>query len=138
MTDRRRRGFTMIEVLIVIGILAVLLAIAAPMLGGYIQRLRFNEGARTFSEAVLRARDTATRNSIAVRLEAAADTVSWFDQVSGAALGSVSLPNGVAVTDSVTVFMSGRGLPLNQAEFQLADSNHSGSVWLLPTGAILR
>ena len=128
----------MIEMLLVLGVLAILLAIAAPMLNGYVQRLRFNEGARTFSEALLRARDTATRNSVAVRLEAQDDTVRWLDNVSGAELGSSNLPNGVTLETDGTVVMSGRGLPIAQAEFQLSDNNHSGSVWLLPTGAILR
>src|SRR5690554_8074375 len=76
---RIRSGMTLIEILIVLGILGILLALAAPSLGGYIQRLRFNESARTFSEALLQARDTATRNSMGVRVVAASDAITWFD-----------------------------------------------------------
>lgn len=139
-TGKRRAapGLTMIEILIVLGILAVLLAIAAPNLMGYVQRLRFQEGVRTFSESVLQARDTATRGSLAVRLEAGGGSVSWFDHAAGVQLGQVSLPHGTEVAESVTVVLSGRGLPLAQAEFELRDERHDARVWLLPTGAILR
>ncbi len=140
MTEKARRdaGISLIEILIVLGILGILLALAAPSLGGYIQRLRFNESARTFSEALLQARDTATRNSMAVRVVAADGAITWFDQAEGSQLGRAALPNEVQVEESVTVNFSGRGLPLAQAEFRLANNRHSGSIWLLPTGAILR
>lgn len=128
----------MIEILIVIGILGILLAIAAPNLTGYVQQLRFNEGVRTFSESLLQARDSATRGSLAVRFVADGDAVRWFDEVSDVQLGSASLPNGTVVESTTTVSLSGRGLPIGQTEFRLSDANHTGSVWLLPTGAILR
>ncbi len=126
----------MIEVLIVIGILGILIAIAAPNLTGYIQQLRFNEGVRTFSESLLQARDSATRSSLTVRFVATGDTVRWFD--GDVQLGSARLPNGTAVEGTTTVELSGRGLPMGQTQFQLSDANHTGNVWLLPTGAILR
>lgn len=137
--DRRRTpGLTVIEVLIILAILGILLALAAPNLLGYVQRLRFQEGLRTFSESVVQARDTATRGSLAVRLEADGEQVSWFDDAAGLRLGQVRLPHGTELVTPVTVLISGRGLPLNQVEFDLADDRHSGTVWLLPTGAVLR
>ena len=135
---RKTAGLTLIEMLIIIGILGILLAIAAPNLTGYVQQLRFNEGVRTFSESLLQARDSATRSSIGVRFVASGDTVRWYDEVSAVQLGSALLPNGTVVEAPTTVELSGRGLPIGQTEFQLSDANHSGSVWLLPTGAILR
>ena len=131
-------GITLIEILIVLGILGILLALAAPNLSGYIQRLRFQESVRTFSESLLQARDTATRSSIGVRVVASNDSITWFDHDANVQLGRATLPNGVTLVEAATVQLSGRGLPLAQAEFQLSNDRHSGSVWLLPTGAILR
>ena len=135
---RRSAGMTLIEVLIVLGILGILLALAAPSLTNYVQRLRFNESVRTFSESLLRARDTATRSSVAVEVVAAGGTVTWSNAATGAQLGRSEIPNGATLDSDTTIEFSGRGLPVRQVEFVLSDANHSGSVWLLPTGAILR
>ena len=120
-----------------IGILGILLALAGPNLTGYVQRLRFNESTRTFSEALLQARDTATRGSIGVTFEAEGGSAEWVDEA-GNRLGGVSLPHEVELETPVTVRFSGRGLPLAQAQFGLSNSRFDSDVWLLPTGAILR
>src|SRR5690554_5970194 len=125
---RKATGITLIEILIVLGILGILLALAAPNLTSYVQRLRFNESIRTFSESLLRARDTATRGSMAVEVVASGDSLTWTDVSAGSQLGTTTLPNGATLDSTVTVEFSGRGLPQNQAEFIISDSNHSSSV----------
>ncbi len=132
------KGLTLIEILLVLAVLGILLGLAAPSLNAYITQLRFNEAARTLSEAVLRARDTASSTSIGVRIEADGDTVRWVDDVSNAELGRISLPNNVTLDARRTAVLSGRGLPQGQVEFPLSSAGVSGSVFLLPTGAILR
>lgn len=135
---RRLAGFTLIEMLIVLGVLGIMFAFAAPSLNGYLQQLRFREGVRTFSEHLLQARDTASKDSLTVRVHASGAELTWYDADSDALLGRTELPNNTALESSVTVLLSGRGLPLQQARFDLSDGHRSSSVWLLPTGAILR
>lgn len=135
---RNSRGLTLIEILLILAILGILMALAFPGLSAYIQQLRFQEGVRTFSESLLRARDTATNTSAAVRFEANGGTITWVDVVAGNTLGSASLPNGVTVASNVQVVLSGRGLPPGQVQFPLTNGTLETTVWLLPTGAILR
>ena|SRR5690554_1609573 len=137
---RRERGLTLIEILLILAVLGILLAIAAPNLNAYLQHLRFQEGVRTLSESVLTARDTATSQSIAVRIQAAGDQLTWHDASAGTQLGRITLPNGVTVLNTVSVNLSGRGLPPGQTVFRMAsnDGSRTSDVYLLPTGAILR
>ncbi len=138
--NRRERGLTLIEILLILAVLGILLAIAAPNLNAYLQHLRFQEGVRTLSENVLSARDTATSQSIAVRIQAAGDQLTWRDAATGTQLGRITLPHGVTVVNSVSVDLSGRGLPPGQTIFAMAssDGSRTSDVYLLPTGAILR
>jgi Tfp pilus assembly protein FimT len=127
------------EVLIVLGVLGILLALSAPALTGYIQRLRFQEGVRAFSENLLRARDTATSRSLTVRVSASGSQLTWYDEEGNSVLGSTTLPNNTRLAaEHDSVLISGRGLPLGQTAFSLTDGTRTASVWLLPTGAILR
>ncbi len=137
--SRGALGLTLIEILLILAILGILFALAYPALNRFVQTSRFQQSVRVFEEGLVSARDIATRQSTPVRLVADGDTVAWFDATSGALMSSRSLPFGTRHEGSAAeVLFSGRGLPITQARFDLRRNDDAASVFLLPTGAIVR
>lgn len=63
-------GFTLIELMIVVAIIALIFGLGAQILSGYLSRSRFQQGVITLQQELIRARTDARRTSIDQR-------VSW-------------------------------------------------------------
>lgn len=136
---RERSGFTLVEVLLVLAIIGILLGVGMPSFQRYIQTARFQQSVRVFVDALIIARDTATRESTPVSVEAAGSVVRWYYVGDSTPISTSSIPFGTTLLGGpVEVLISGRGMPQTQVTFSLVSGDYSSSVFLLPTGAVLR
>ena len=109
----RRRGFTLLELVVVAAVMSVLLAIAAPRVAGLRDRSSVREAMMDLSAAFSRARQTAiTRRAlVSVVLDTATGTVvvrAGAEQLSRRPLGAVY---GIVLgSDRDSAVYDGRGL----------------------------
>lgn len=87
MTIKRRSGFTLLEGIIVMSILAVLSAIGAPTLSDALRKRTTSSAADQFSAAHSLARATAVRYGRVARLHIAPSTRSFWIDVDTSATG---------------------------------------------------
>lgn len=141
MNKRMARGFTLLEVLIVLVVLGILLAIAVPNLMRLIRTNQVREAAQVTAAAVRRAGGLALTHSRSFTLSVSTDkkTLSWADSDNSSA-GTVILPNDVqlsAIAPSGPLAFSGRGLPVQQVQLTVSRYGISKNVVVLPTGKVL-
>ena len=141
----KRRGFTLIEVLLTISAIGVAVGIGSINLSAYMQRLHLNQATTEFVAGLRRASDDALRFSQRIYIDEA--YLSEGDLVwnnSSGEFGRVELPFNARVTSVIKgqpqqpLWYSGRGLPFQQAEFTIALNNRFRSVVLLPTGLVVQ
>ncbi len=135
----KTRGFTMIEILIVIAVLGVLLSIGALVLGPMLRQQRLNEATRTLGETLRQVSDLALNNSQEYTLKSNSTTLSWYDEAN-TLRGTQALPYDLTittVTPSGDIRFSGRGLPRGTGVlFTIGSGAKTRNIYLSPTGAI--
>jgi type IV fimbrial biogenesis protein FimT len=100
------RGFTLIEVMIVVAILAVLAGVAGPQMADAIAAQRVRAAAESLHMAILKTRSEAIKRNAAVTLRPA--TGGWakgwsiVDPEGGAALQVEELKGNTTITTTVT------------------------------------
>jgi prepilin-type N-terminal cleavage/methylation domain-containing protein len=159
--NRRRRGFTLIEMVIVLAIMGVVGGLAFPALIGLKKRYQVSQAAREFSGYLQRAKADATAHvlvssgpnvyaaSAGLTINSATTYSTWIDStVNGVGVPnySVDLTKTVASDTLVTVGPVNTGvrfskdgtlIPANQtAAFTVTDGQYSIQVLVLPTGRI--
>ena len=133
---RRRQGFSMLELLIVIAVLGVITAMAAVSLQNYMKALRASESARGLANAVTQARNRALKQSSAMSVELAGNVVKLYD-AGGALVREAKLPHRARVAPATTVHFTGRGLPDQQYVFTVTAGPKTRKVVVLPTGKVI-
>lgn len=143
--DRANRGFTLIELMIVISILAVLLALALPVYSNYAIRAKIGEGLSVANAVKTTVSSTCVENPALLGLDNAkagyqfvesADSNSYIEdiQVSGPCrnpLITITTKNTGQVPAPVVV-MTG-DLPPASGNFRWTCSSSNTPNWLLPT-----
>lgn len=76
----RERGFTILELVVVVGMILVLAAVAAPTLRAYSAEAHALGAGRVFKGEFLKAKSIAVRSNVetAIRFEPAADGTYWY------------------------------------------------------------
>ncbi len=129
------RGFSLLEMVVVLGIFGILVAIAAPSVAGYIRSSRL-EGATNTLMADLtetRALANAQRKTYEIRFQSAAYSVNRLSPA--ATMRTRQLPPGVtlAATDTATFYPWGLASPV---AITVADAHASKGVQLMANGSV--
>jgi prepilin-type N-terminal cleavage/methylation domain-containing protein len=134
----KKRGFTMLEILVVIAVLGILMSIGSLFLGPMIRQQRLNEATRTLGETLRRVSDLALNQSQEYTLSNNSTTLTWLGE--SGATGNQTLPYNLTIASvmpSGNITFSGRGLPKNTGVlFTIGSGSNTRKVYLFPTGAI--
>jgi len=101
-------GFTLIELMVVIGIVAVLTAIAVPSFIGRLPARRLESAANDVNSAIRVARLSAVKKNTSAILQFDVDDESYLITVAGSTVKSGKMPAGVDLQD---VFLSNQSTP---------------------------
>lgn len=134
----RQQGFSVVELLVVIAVMAILLGISATKLQGAAQRQRLNEATRNLSDTLLDIADKAASESRYIVVTVSATNISWKDKFSNQSYGKLEFPHGATVTPAKTFEYTGRGLPPEGPEaFVVTTAAGTRTVNMLATGAVI-
>ena len=120
--QRSERGFTVVELITVVGIMMVITAIATPTFYYWLPTYRLSAGARQISADLQLARMKAISQNTSYRLRFTDNNTYEMQKNDGGwavapGHGSVDLPEGITVTN---------GTPFNTSEFQSRGTADTG------------
>ncbi len=122
LTKRSERGFTVVELITVVGIMMIVTAIATPSFYYWLPKYRLSAGARQIAADLHLARMKAISQNTSYRLRFTAPNIYEMQKDDGGFAvapghGSVTLPEGITVTI---------GIPFNTSEFQSRGTANTG------------
>lgn len=138
-----RQGFTLLEFLIVLAVLAILGGVAAVSFNAYIQSSRLNQAAQEVAEALRSVGSRALTESRGYTITLTTGPGSRLEWVnSQQTVGSLSVPHNVQIVSlnpaGSTIEYVGRGFPVRQYRIGLQlGSRPVREVVLLPTGKVV-
>lgn len=138
-----RQGFTLLEFLIVLAVLAILGGVAAGSFNAYIQSSRLNQAVQEVAEALrsVGSRALAESRGYTITLTTGPGSrLEWGN--SERTVGSLVLPHNVQIVSlnppGSTIKYVGRGFPVHQYRIGLRlGSRPVREVVLLPTGKVV-
>jgi len=149
---RDKKGFTMIELLIVVAIIAVTAAVAIPNIISWIPTMRVNSAARDIVSEMQLARMKAVseRNNYVITFDTSTNQYSIYDDndsnfsTSNVLVKTVNLPSGIQFgyiagknpsNDDITgsVQFGATSSPIRETFIPNGTANLMGSVYLIPT-----
>lgn len=138
MVQNKQQGVSLIEILIIVGVLSILLGIGALSLQQYIQRSRLNEATKVMGETLRRVSEIAMTESQRMVVTLSDDTLSWKEEASNTLRGSQKLPYNATISakTSSSIAFSGRGIPVRDEAFTVSLNGKSKQVYLFVTGAV--
>lgn len=138
MPSKTHKGFSLLEILVVLAVLGVLLGLSGFLLSGYLRQQRLNEATRMFGETLRRVAETATGESQGYRVTTTGNTVNWQASVDPGTPKTQTLPNGVTLSPAVTFDFTGRGILEGTGRlFTITLGSEARKVYLAPTGTVM-
>jgi type II secretory pathway pseudopilin PulG len=148
-TRRTERGFSVIEITVILLIIAIIAAFLVPQAINYMRKYRLGIGAQNVATALQRARYLATSNNTRAGILVASFQqldIKQFDPLGNTepqSKGMVNLPEGVTISDDAPreIAFDGRGLvtPLPTASQTIRVNGPSGYYMIVtvsPTGQV--
>jgi prepilin-type N-terminal cleavage/methylation domain-containing protein len=141
-----KRGFGIVEMLVVLAVLGIALGLGFPSLQSYITRSQLNQSAEELATLIKRVGGQALNNSEVHYLNIpTGDTLSWGVGSSGSGDQTFKLGYGAlaSCTDAsgtpcpAWLSFSGRGLPASQYNLTLSHKGRSQRVVVLLTGKVV-
>lgn len=128
MTVRRQRGFTLIELMMVVMLAAIMVGIAVPSFREFMAAQRVKNTAFDFAAAMLLARSEAVKRNTPVSMaQIAATWQGWTVAVGGATLSTREATAEVTITPNDPAYTSidflGNGRVANTMRFQFSAPN---------------
>lgn len=138
-----KQGFTLLEFLIVLAVLAILGGVVAASLNAYIQSSRLNQAVQEVAEALRLVGSralTESRGYTITLTTGPGSRLKWAN--SQQTVGSLSVPHNVQIVSlnppGSTIEYVGRGFPVHQYRIGLRlGSRPVREVVLLPTGKVV-
>lgn len=127
-TIRSEKGFSMIELMVVIGLIGILIAIAAPSILDYSQNLDYRTTARSIASILRQAKSQAIKDNLEQRvvissagygIEAgnrAYDSTTW-----GSASNIKTIPSSVLITSITTLRFTPKGTASSVGSVDIKD-----------------
>jgi type II secretion system protein H len=129
------RGFTLTEMMVLIGIVGILAAIAVPSFNGYIRANRLDATAGMMASDMALARATAISQGRVIRFAATEVGYTVSDPLSGTVLRTRNFEGAVRLSASVDIHFFPWGAA-EAATLSLDDGSGPLDVNVLPTGIV--
>ncbi len=131
----RPRGFTLVELMVLIGIVGLLAAIAVPSFRGYVRANRIDATADMIAADMALARATAVSQGRVIRFVAAADGYTITDPLSGDNLRNRTFEGSVQLLTVLNVNFFPWGAA-DATNLTIDDGSCNRVLRVLPTGIV--
>ncbi|MGE5319220.1 MAG: GspH/FimT family pseudopilin [Hyphomicrobiaceae bacterium] len=120
------RGFTLIELMIVVAILAILLGLAAPYMQEFYVRNRLESTTNDLAAALATARNEAMRRGVPITLRSTAGSSNWSNGWTLCVDSNPAIPAGTCAAGATTTIRTGGALSTPLTAY--SNATFSGAV----------
>jgi prepilin-type N-terminal cleavage/methylation domain-containing protein len=132
---RGRKGFTLVELLVLIGIIGLLAAVSMPSVIGYVRSNRLATTTERMASDLQMIRSMSIANGRIYRVTATANGYVVTDPVSGDVVRDRGFENGVTLDAAAIINFFPWGMA-DAAVFNLRNNVGTRSITVLPTGVV--
>lgn len=130
-----RKGYTLVEMMIVISVIGILVAVTVPAFSGYIRRTRIEGSRNQLVTDIYFARSTAIAQRKTIAIQFTDSQYQIVDTTDGSVQRTTTAPEGVTFAATADPNFYAWGLA-DAADITIAGSSLSQIVNLLPTGSV--
>jgi len=135
LTGSSRHGFTLVEMMVVIGIVGILATVSAPPVFRYVQSNRLRTNADRMAADLQYARTLSISNSQILRFTATVNGYQLANPITGVIIRETDLAHDLAIAVAQTADFYPWGMA-DATIFNLANSSGNVQLNLLPTGIV--
>lgn len=139
-----RRGFSMLELLVVIAMLGVLLAVGGWSGSRYVAQMRLNDAKQTAIDAVSKTSNDAIKQSrrLVLSIENSNSRLVWREGAT--VVGRQNMPDGSQISiqaqqnPGTNIEFTSRGIPTQQVTFRITRGSDTRDFTMLITGLVVQ